>query len=160
MFFRAGCYYITSQKISRYFFTNVLHIARMDLQPPLIDQLYTSFEELLKVMQQIKRERRRAERENTNGAEKKGEYRAESETGWRGGEGIKGRWGTGTRRHHISYLAFPISHLALHISHRIGILPRLSFHIAPLVFSFSHPPTPCIGRIDWGSSRWFPIFSN
>ena len=44
----------------------------MDLQPPLIDQLYTSFEELLKVMQQINRERRRAERENTNGAKTNG----------------------------------------------------------------------------------------
>ena len=30
----------------------------------------------------------------------------------------------------MSHVAFPISHFALQISHRIGILPRLSFHIA------------------------------
>ena len=92
-------------------------------------------------MQQINRERRQAERANTNGAVKKEEYRAEPETGWKGGEGIKGQWGTGARRHHISHLAFPILHFALHISHCIGILPRFSFHIAPLVLSFSNPPT-------------------
>ena len=41
----------------------------------------------------------------------------------------------------MSHLAFPISHFALHISHRIGILPRLSFHIAPRpLYLASHTP--------------------
>lgn len=140
---------------------------------------------------------------------KMGSIEPSRNTGQKGGEGIKRRWGTGTRRHHILYFAhcilhfafctlyfaYYISHLAIHFAfrtlalhfalrifrishiafrtlhfalcilhfplctlHHIGSLPCLLVCIAPLVLSFSHPPTPCISCIAWGCSRRFPLF--
>lgn len=46
MFFQAGCY----RKRFKYLFTCISRIAVMDLQPPPVDKVYASFEELLQAV--------------------------------------------------------------------------------------------------------------
>lgn len=77
---------------------------------------------------------------------KMGSIEPSRNTGQKGGEGIKGRWGTGTRRHHILhfahcilhfafctlYFAYYISHLAIHFAFR-----TLALHFALCILHFA-----------------------